>query len=323
MNKLKKFWDFLKIFITFLIISFFIYYFVNNREVFNAVFLVPPRTIILLITLFSIHFFLNGLFILKILGNFKFTISSLESFYISVFSSFANYFLPMQGGAVIRSVYLKNTLDFPYTLFISSLYGNYIIIFLVNAVFGLFSLLFFHINQISIPFPLIIFFNSLLIFMLLLIFVRIEINFEKKQNYQIIKKILNVIKKILKGWQIISKNSKLLLTLMIITVGNFFVMTIIYAFEFIALNIESSLAKLILYNCLSGVSLLISITPGSLGIREGIYYLTSDILGITNDQIMQLALLDRGITILTLFFWFISLSIWKFATRKSNDNPNL
>jgi uncharacterized membrane protein YbhN (UPF0104 family) len=62
--------------------------------------------------------------------------------------------------------------------------------------------------------------------------------------------------------------------------------------------------------------LLISLTPGALGIREGIFFLTSDVLGISNEEIMQLALLDRGVTVLTLFFWFVVLSGRKYFSNR-------
>jgi len=111
----------------------------------------------------------------------------------------------------------------------------------------------------------------------------------------------------------ISGDKGLLLGLVWITVGNFAVMTAIYALEFFALGVGANLLTILLYNCLAGVSLLISLTPGALGIREGIFFLTSDVLGISGDGIMQLALLDRGVTVLTLFFWFLALSGWKWV----------
>ena len=50
--------------------------------------------------------------------------------------------------------------------------------------------------------------------------------------------------------------------------------------------------------------LLVSLTPASLGIREGIFSITSDILGINNEEIMQLALLDRGVSVINLVVLF-------------------
>jgi len=42
----------------------------------------------------------------------------------------------------------------------------------------------------------------------------------------------------------------------------------------------------------------------------------SDVLGISGEGIMQLALLDRGVTVLTLFLKFLMLSGWKWVKRK-------
>jgi uncharacterized membrane protein YbhN (UPF0104 family) len=222
----------------------------------------------------------------------------------------------MQGGAVIRSVYLKKTYQFSYTYFVSTLYGNYIIIFGVNALFALISLLMIWIFYNTVPFVLFGFFGLLLFSMIALVFVKIKFNLEKIKIFKLARKFLNILNNILEGWEIIAKDKKLLMNLVMITVGNFILMTITFAIQFSTLDIQSNLLTILLYNCLSGVSLLISLTPGALGVREGIFFLNSNVLEITNEQIMQLALLDRGITILTLFFWFVVLSMWKLMSTK-------
>jgi uncharacterized membrane protein YbhN (UPF0104 family) len=65
-----------------------------------------------------------------------------------------------------------------------------------------------------------------------------------------------------------------------------------------------------MYTCLSGVSLLISLTPGSLGIREAVFLMTSQSLGIDETQIMQLAVLDRGIMFFLLFILLLLISLF-------------
>ena len=104
----------------------------------------------------------------------------------------------------------------------------------------------------------------------------------------------------------IVENKRLSLSLIGISVVFFITTGFLYYFEFRGLGIDISIMNVILYNCLSGVSLLVSITPGSLGIREGIFSITSDILGITNEQIMQLALLDRGVIVIVLVVLFVA-----------------
>lgn len=302
---------------TLLVVLLFILYFINNKEDFEAVFLIPVNILLALFTLNSLRYFVDGLFILSILKLFNLFISGAESFYISIISSFGNNFLPMQGGAAIRAVYLKKTLKFPYAHFIATLYGNYIIIFGVNAFIALLALMMLQINDAVFPLPLFAFFGFLFISMAMLASIRIDIKLSGNRKLNIIKKFLDLLNKILYGWEMLSADNALLVTLVFITLVSFSVMTIIYSVEFSALGIRSNLTTILLYNCLSGVSLLISLTPGSLGIRESIFYFTSDILGLNSEQIMQLALLDRGVSLLTLFFWFIILSLWKLIIAKT------
>jgi uncharacterized membrane protein YbhN (UPF0104 family) len=65
-----------------------------------------------------------------------------------------------------------------------------------------------------------------------------------------------------------------------------------------------------LYSSLSGASLLISLTPGSLGIREGVFLITSQSIGLVEEQILQLAIVDRGIMFILLVIMMIFVSIF-------------
>jgi len=318
---MKKYWKIIKILITLGVVIFFFVYFFNHKEDFNAVLSIPISSFIILLALSGLHFFLNGLFILVILRSFGTVISGLKSFYISIISSLGNYFLPMQGGAVIRSVYLKKNYNFSYSHFLSTLYGNYIVIFGVNAFVATFSLILIHIRNGFFSIPLYIFFGFLLMGMIFLGTLRFRIDRVKERKSAIINRILEVLKNVMSGWNTIISHKHLLLQLLLITTINFILMVVIYWVEFSVLGITKEIINIVLYNCLSGVTLLVSITPGSLGLREAIFILTSEILGITNDQVMQLALLDRGLMVITLILSFILLSFSNhlFSEKKFDD----
>jgi uncharacterized protein (TIRG00374 family) len=313
---MKKLWDYLKIAITVGVVAIFIFYFLNNKDDFNSVVSVPATYLLALFILKALEYLINGLFILVILGSFDKKMAIIESFYVSVISSLGNYFLPMRGGAVIRSVYLKKKFDFPYSHFISTLYGNYIIIFLLNSFIGLLSLLVIGLKYQFVSIPLTIFFGLLFLGMLFLSAVNIRFDIPLLQKLEFINFFRKKLNTVLDGWRIIRTNKKLVFTLFLLTASNFILITISYILEFDALKIQNSFVNIVLYNCLSSVSLLASLTPGSLGIREGIFLLTSNILNITNEQVMQLALLDRGILLITIIFLFISLSTWRFILKK-------
>lgn len=313
---MKKLLKYLKIVITIAVLGFFVYYFINNKEDLLKVLSVPILPLVGIMISYSIVFYLNGVFIKVILKTFKKKISLIESFYVSVISSLGNYFLPMRGGAVIRSVYLKKNFEFPYEYFVSTLYGYYIIVFLVNAFVGLISLVVISIKYGVTSIPLYLFFGGLFVAMLVLSFVKFPVKKIKGSKNKVLDKVLSVIKNILEGWNMIVENKRLLISLIVITLVALVAGIALFYFEFRALSIDASIMNVILYNCLSGVSLLVSITPGSLGIREGIFSITSDILGISNEQIMQLALLDRGVSVIVLVVLFVVLWVGRKVVDK-------
>lgn len=297
---MKDIWKHLKIIVTIGVLAYFIYYFYNNKSDLLAVLQIPPKYLTGIFLLSALTIFVNGVFIKVILQSFNKVITILESFYVSVISSLGNYFLPMRGGAAIRSVYLKKKYNFSYAHFVSTLYGNYIIVFLVSSFIGLLSLVLIHIKYSISSLPLYFFFGVLFVVMLLLSLIKFPLGKFKESKNKFLDRVLKIIKNILNGWNIIVTNKRLLLSLVLLTLINIFLGNILFYIQFKALNIDTNFINVILYNCLSGVSLLVSITPGSLGIREGIFSITSDILGINNEQIMQLALLDRGVMLLCL-----------------------
>ncbi|GAB4158310.1 MAG: hypothetical protein Fur003_2110 [Candidatus Dojkabacteria bacterium] len=90
-----------------------------------------------------------------------------------------------------------------------------------------------------------------------------------------------------------------------INIVNTFTNSLMFYALFQILNITPSLAELVLYSALSDISLLLSLTPGSLGIREAIFLFSSTLLGASSQQILNVSVIDRGITLILLFALFI------------------
>lgn len=308
---MKEIWKSLQVVITIGVLGYFVYYFFNHKSDLQIVFQTPMKYLLVICLFTSISFFINGIFIKITLRSFKKEITLLESFYVSVVSSLGNYVLPLRGGTVMRSVYLKKRFDFPYTHFISTLYGYYIILFLVNSFMGLLSLLVITFKYGVSSLSLYLFFGLLFIGMLVLTFIKIPTRKTKESKFELLDRVLKIIRKVSESWNMIVDDKRLLLGLIGISVAFFITTGFLYYFEFRSLDIEVCLRNIILYNCLSGVSLLVSITPGSLGIREGIFVLTSTVLGIHKGEIMKLALIDRTVTILTLMILFFVFYLYQ------------
>ena len=291
--------------ITAVVILLFGIYLYRNPQIINELLSTRPIYIVLIMGIYLGVFFFEGLFIKTSLGIFEKKISVKESFFLATVSRIGNYLLPMRAGAMFRATYLKKKYEFPYSNFLSTFYGYYVIFFLTNSVISIGILLFKYLINDQLFLPLILFFSLILLGMLILIFVRIP--FEKiiKTKSPVVEKIFNFINKFIKGWDLIVKDRKDFLLLVSIALGNILLNVIIVLIEFNAIEKVPKVLDVILYTAISGVSLLISITPGSLGIREGIFLLTSESLGLTEAEIMKLAFLDRGVMFLLLFICLV------------------
>lgn len=291
----KKFGTFL----TIIFIGVFVIYFLQDPTRFNALREIPIYIVFIIAVFKLLIVVINGLFTKAILAAFGKNMDFKESSYLSLLSSIGNYFMPMQGGAGIRAIYLKTKYKLPYSYFISILSGNYIVTFLINSFIGLVSLIIIH-QLTGVYSPLLyITFSIVFIGMIFLSIIQVPKKLvEKNFDFRYLNRIIKIIQEITKGWNIINGNKRLLFHLILLTLTNFIVATIITVIEFQILNYDFTAWNILLYTSLASLSLLISLTPGSIGIKEAIFIFSSSVLGITNNQILQLAVIDRG----TLFF---------------------
>jgi uncharacterized protein (TIRG00374 family) len=305
--KLKKY---IYPFLTLFVLSLFAIYLYRNPFILTDLISVSPFLIILIMLTYIAVFFIEGLFILVVLKVFNRGILKGESFYIATLSRVGNFLLPMRAGAIFRATYLKKRFNFQYTNFLSTLYGYYIIFFLSSSLLAVLVLVLKWLLFSEIFISLTLFFIFVILAMTVLIFIRIPSLKILKQSKGVFKKVGIFLDNFLQGWSLIVKNRILFIELMIIAFANTILNTVIVYIEFISIGKVGHILDIILYTCLSGLSLLLSFTPGSLGIREGVFFLTSNSLGLTEQEIMKIAFLDRGIMFVLLFLCLIVISLF-------------
>jgi len=296
--------------LTIFFIVLFGVYFVYNTEKFKPLLDVSIFSLFVIALLKIAVIFFNGLFIKVTLESFDKYISQVETFYISLLSSIGNYFTPMQGGASIRAVYLKRKYKLAYSHFLSTLSGNYIISFLINSSIGIISLVLIHNREGDYSPLLYAFFIALFIVTLILSIFKIPQRvFKINLKFKAFNRVLKILSMIVEGWNRIIGDKKLLLRLIWLTFANFVVGFLMIYWEFHIFGIETNIYNLTLYNALSGVTLLISVTPGSIGIRESVFIFSSTLIGITNQQILQIAVIDRGVLFFVLIVLYLLVKV--------------
>ena len=256
-----------------------------------------------------ISMFINGLFTKVILKPFGKTISLLESFYVSLVSTIGNFFAPVGAGFGFRAVYLKKNHGLPYSEYISTLSGNYVIVFLVNSLFGLLALFLLRSRADSEYGVLVIAFAVVFVISLVLSLVKIPIRASDEQKNRYLGGFIKNLARVTKGWNHIISHKKLMIQLVGLTVLNL-VLTMAITWTIIhSLRLGVSFAPLLLFSVLGSLSLFINITPANLGIKEAIYLFSSSVLGFSVSQILSIALIDRGV------MFSVLLLLWIFSSK--------
>lgn len=242
--------------------------------------------------LFIVFLYINGLFLNLLTKDFKIKLKNY--FHISTASSFLNLVIPFRGGAVFRAWYMKKKYNFNYSYFLSSLFGNYVVIFFISTFLGL--IVTYLLYCLHGEFNLIVFISFIAVFLIMLTLFLVP---GYQFNFQNI--IFKKINEILKGWKIISKNKILISQLIILQIANLLVSSLELWIIFRSFNIDISLIEILFISILSVLSLLFNITPGSLGVTESFYVFSGLIINVPPDIMLLVALTKRAIETTILF----------------------
>jgi uncharacterized protein (TIRG00374 family) len=290
---MKKKGFFNKIILLIIIVLFFIYIFLNFDD-FKQIkihnfwpFLPLLISSVLLLTT-------NGIVLRELVLPFGIRLSTKEWFSLSVITTAGNLLTPFQGGMIARALYLKSKHNFSYTNFLSALSGIYIIVFWVNSFVALLSMLL--IKQFYSTFNWLIFITFLIIFSALSFIIVFSPKIKRAFKWEILNKVVRVVN----GWLVIKNNKRTVLFVALISFLNVLLMSASSFLEFKTLGVEISFLKALFVSIVSTLSLFISITPGSLGIKEAFMAFTSNVVGISPANAIIVSALDRLISLLPL-----------------------
>ncbi len=306
--------NFMRAILLSIILFGFLFYVKNNQSTFSRLKDIQLFYLLIIACAHLITIFLNGLFVKFILQPFKKKVPMGESFFVSLISTMGNYFLPIGTGTGIKAVYLKKKFALTYSDFMSTLSGNYIIVFLVNSLLGLVSIVMIskvtYTNISKELLALFIFYSLVFSSTLFLAFFGFPVKAAAVlERHKILKTISGLIKRVLVGWNFIILNKRLLLKLLTLTLLNFFVgMMIIYTAVY-ALDLRIEIAPLMLYTSLVSMSFLLNLTPGSIGLREAVLIAVNTTLGLAIAEILSVSLIINGVLFFVLILSWLSIQI--------------
>jgi len=269
-------------------------YLYRNRDVFVSLRTLELQYIIYIFLAQLITVLLNAVVNQKAISILKHDISFRDAFFLQYVNALLNKIVS-EGGALFRAVFLKEKYKLPYTKYLSTLAGLYIVSFLSSSIIGLLSLAYIYFVYGRLNYLILGFFLFLLTAMIVILF--INPHFKNKKELR----ILRLINSVLDGWAELKKRKRNLLFFTAITVVGAFFMAIQSVFVYRALGQDLGIVESLYMASISFVTTFINITPDSVGIREGVYMFSSDIIGLDSDIILLGALIIRAIGLLNTF----------------------
>ena len=245
--------------------------------------------------------FIDGLRTLLLTKQFGVNLGIGESAALASVNNFWNY-LPLTGGLVIRSLYLKKKHGFSYSNFISTLAASYIISFLSFGLVGLISVLVFWNMTGIVNMTIILILLSTVLFSLFLI----KINYSVKSN----NKFLSVIATILEEWKTLRKKRNLIIKLILLDLALILVFSVRLFLAAQFLGTPLPFLSILIIVSLSLFSVLLNVTPGALVVKEAIISFSAAALSFSFYDSLTVSLLDRAISMVWIFLMGIIFSFY-------------
>ena len=278
-------------------VIFFIYYLINNPQVFDVFTQIRLESIIILLFVKFITLYLNGLFNKKLTLIYEIKLKHFEALYVASLTYLGNLYFPARIGAGLRLGYFKKVYNLNNS-YLVIIFGYFFIVSLfINSIFGLFSLFFINYKNSSIAIIWILIFTTSIISSTYLLSVKLNIKNTGFKN-KLHKSILNFTNTAREGWNKITSLRGTNFYLISIYILNYllFFLEIILIFFFLEelLNIPN----IVFYNSISVFSNLLGLTPAAIGIKEFLIIGTNKLLNIEVYRLTQIFIVERSIAIL-------------------------
>lgn len=220
-------------------------------------------------------------------------VTFLDSLMLQYVNSLLNKVLPtIGGGAAFRAYYLKEKYQFPYTQFVSTIAGLYIISFSTTSLIGILCLLAIYWEYHVFNGLIFLAFVGILIPTMTIAIWTIRI---PDSNLR----LLRIAKNIIDSWNIIKKERKLVFAYMFFTNLLLLISTAYTYLGYRALGEQPAFFPMLYLSTLGIILAFINFTPDGIGVKEGIYVFSDKLVQIPRDILVLGSLYVRGISMIT------------------------
>lgn len=262
-----------------IIIGLFVYYINGHPAIISTLKHIDPYTLIALLGCYCVMLLIwMGVYnaTLRLCGE---PLKSKENLLLTIYSTLANFFLPLQSGPGVRAGYLKRRHKIPVSAYLMSAliyYGMYAVI---SAGF-----LFVAASFWWLAIPAVI--AATLISLAVIYFARNRF-LKKSPNLKLYL------------------NRRYLMNLFFLTLCQLALQALIYGIELHGLDLHETIRRVVSYTGAANFSLFVSLTPGAIGFREAFLEFSQRLHHFSTTAILSANLIDRGVFLVFLACLFI------------------
>jgi len=273
----------------------------NYQNEFNLIKNVSIKYFIVLSAIALLNGIVNGLKVKYYTKIFGLNLSFKESFGLSEITSLTNYVTPFKGGTAFRALYLKKKYNFSYEKFIVVMGAASLIAFFGYSIVGMLSTLYSFLAHKTVNLLILGIFITIFTASLIAFFLPLNYMHRIKSENFIIRKLKSAIE----GWYILKNKPYNLLIILIVELTFLFSYSLSIFYGFRAIGVNTPLVYCLIISLVSSMSVIFTITPAGLGVREAVIVWASTALEQGIIVPLNVAILIRLISMI----WAIPLGL--------------
>lgn len=223
-----------------------------------------------------------------------------EVFGLSALTRFGNYVSPGYLGAVIRAVYLKRKYSMTYTKFSSSLVVSSMLQFIMS---GILVLLIYALRADSLvnSGPILVIVLAMALFVLLFFMplgkiIKFIKRLESKHNSKVLERLADA----LKQYGTVRSHPGLFYDMTLWVTATIASSSLILFLLYRVLGTSVEVLPVIFIMAIGGWTIIFSITPAGIGVREGLMALAAQLMGVSIPATLAAAIILRLVTFTTV-----------------------
>ncbi|MBP6178148.1 MAG: flippase-like domain-containing protein [Anaerolineales bacterium] len=278
-----------------IVLFLLITYLIKNKDLLTSLKNIGWQPLLWIVLLDIMTFVISGGLDQSMIGRFDSRVSFWDCYMLGYANNFLNKILPtIGGGAAFRAVYLKKIYQLSYPQFISTIAGLYVISFLITSFIGMFCLVMIFVTRQV--FGLTIFLAFMGIFLFCLGTIAFSPKIPESQN-----RLVRFVGSIFDGWHVLKKDPKLILIYAFFSVALLTLSTLQAYFSYQALGVQTNMISMVFLATLGIILAFLNFTPDGIGIKEGVYVFSSELVRIPDGILVLGSLVLRAISLCTTF----------------------